>query len=77
MNLQALIDKGEVVKEPVIEKCSGCSKVEENQTCAAYINPTVKWRLGNCNLATHIVIQETKVKPGYKPGKFGKKRRNR
>lgn len=62
-----------MTKEQVIEKCLGCRRIEKENTCASYINPSSKWRLGNCNLASHLVVEETK-KAGYKPGKFGKKK---
>lgn len=65
-----------MLKEQVVEKCGGCRRVLTDNTCEAYIKPSVKWRLGNCNLASHIVIEETK-KVGYKPGKFGKKKSRR
>ena len=65
-----------MTKEQVIEKCQGCRKIEETNTCEAYINPSAKWRLGRCALASHIVVEETKPK-GYKTGKFGKKKQRR
>lgn len=65
-----------MTKEKVIDKCQGCSKIDEDNTCVAYIKPSAKWRLGNCNLASHIVVEEVKQK-GYKPGKFGKKKQRR
>ena len=76
------------LRQPVDEKCQGCKKIEVGaevlkdgnpikiDACAAYIDPPLRWRLGDCGLASHMVIEETK-KAGYKPGKFGKKRRNR
>jgi hypothetical protein len=39
------------------EKCEGCDriKMDNNQKlCAAFPVPSVRWRLGNCNMATHI-----------------------
>jgi hypothetical protein len=41
----------------VAEKCDGCDRiktVEDKRYCAAFPDPTVRWRLGNCNMATHI-----------------------
>jgi hypothetical protein len=67
----------EFVKEKVIPQCSGCKKVLEDNTCEAYISPKSKWRLGNCNLASHLVVKDTKTEGGYKPKKYGKKRRGR
>ena len=42
---------------PIVDECKGCEKaVVEINMCSAYVNPGSKWRLGNCPLATHIVI---------------------
>ena len=77
-----------LLRSPVIDKCSGCARIEFNaqvlegdklitiDACAAYIDPKMKWRLGNCGLATNVVIEETKAAK-YKAKKYGKKRRNR
>ncbi len=81
MNLRKLIEKGEVVIEPVIDKCytfeftgknkqndavtttSGPCKRIVGDVCGACISPKAKWRLGNCNLATHIIsVEEQKKK---------------
>ncbi len=43
--------------KPVIEACSGCSKVKEyavGQYCAASPEPAIRWKSGKCNLATHV-----------------------
>ena len=63
-------------KEQVVDECQGCRRIEKTNTCEAYIKPSAKWRLGNCNLASHIVLEEVKPK-GYKQGKFGKKKQRR
>jgi hypothetical protein len=42
---------------PVIEQCEGCDRVKEFESgkyCLSTPNPSQKWKLGNCNLATHI-----------------------
>ncbi len=50
--------------KPVIDKCSGCSRSAEYETgifCKAAPDPAIKWKNGNCNLATHVkTIIETK-----------------
>ncbi len=41
----------------VIDKCEGCDRIldmEQGRFCAATPNPGTKWRLGVCNLATHV-----------------------
>ena len=43
---------------PVVEKCQGCSRAEEYSGawyCASFPDPGMKWKNGNCNMATHIV----------------------
>ena len=68
----------EFVKEPVIEKCSGCKRILDDNTCAAYMSPKAKWKLGDCNLASHLLVKDTKTQDSsYKPKKYGKKRRGR
>ena len=40
-----------------IEQCQGCGRVVEfngGLYCSTYMNPAIKWRLGRCNLATHV-----------------------
>ena len=43
--------------KPVIDACEGCARVKEYQVgryCTASPDPVVKWKNGNCNIATHI-----------------------
>mmetsp|Transcript_18298 Transcript_18298/g.8522 ORF Transcript_18298/g.8522 Transcript_18298/m.8522 type:complete len:80 (-) Transcript_18298:3874-4113(-) len=47
----------------IVEQCNGCSRIAEflsGKYCAACPEPVVKWRDGDCNLATHINIIATK-----------------
>ena len=40
----------------IVEQCSGCNRSIEYKTgwyCSAYPDPTMKWKVGNCNMATH------------------------
>lgn len=49
----------------IIEKCIGCGKTIEFGTgryCSITPDPNQKWRLGNCNLATHIQTAEVDQK---------------
>jgi hypothetical protein len=79
MDLQKLIDRGEIIIQPIIEKCKintkeitikketqiiekgPCNKISGNK-CSAYINPFIKWKLGNCPLASHIIMMEDEQK---------------
>ena len=40
----------------IIEKCEGCQKVQEfpaGKYCISFPDPSIKWRNGVCNMATH------------------------
>jgi len=42
---------------PVVERCTGCANIEELTTgrfCRIFAEPSVKWNLGKCGMATHI-----------------------
>jgi len=64
----------------VVEKCNGCSRTVELASawyCSACPDPSLKWKNGNCNLASHIsqataVQNKTKLNP-LKASKRGKK----
>jgi len=49
--------------QPVIDKCLGeeegesCGRIE-NGYCKVYIFPEIKWKLGNCPMATHLKKKE-------------------
>lgn len=41
----------------IIDKCEGCEKVQEfpaGKFCLNFPEPEVKWRIGVCNMATHV-----------------------
>ena len=45
-----------VVMHQIVEQCEGCERIKEfegGKYCSTYPQPAVKWRLGNCNFATH------------------------
>jgi hypothetical protein len=54
---------------PVVEKCTGCARSKEYETgsyCSAAPDPALKWKNGECNLATHIVViakEQAKINP--------------
>ena len=48
---------------PILEACEGCGRIiviDEVQYCSVSPNPLAKWKVGNCNMATHVKV-ETKV----------------
>ena len=51
----------------IVEACSGCNRSSEFEAgwfCTACPDPSVKWKNGNCNLATHVqnAVAESKTK---------------
>ena len=60
-----------MLMEPVIDKCNGCERIitiQEEQYCSSYPQPSMKWRHGACNFATHIKASvdksgEVKINP--------------
>ncbi len=49
--------------QPIVEKCEGCQRivqVEAGRYCSVYPNPSMKWRTGICNMATHVKIEISK-----------------
>ncbi len=50
--------KGGICQQ-VVEQCEGCgrrSQFEAGWYCTACPEPSVKWKLGICNLATHVSV---------------------
>lgn len=54
----------------IVEKCNGCNRTVQMTTawyCSACPDPSMKWKNGNCNLASHVTIavaaNKTKVNP--------------
>jgi len=77
MNAKGCSYNGGICYE-VVEQCKGCKRSAETVTgwfCDASPNPSMKWKNGNCNLATHIssgpVIVKAKINP-LKASKRGK-----
>ena len=41
----------------IVEQCEGCQRVSEfpsGKYCLIFPDPSAKWRLGKCQMATHI-----------------------
>ncbi len=64
---------------PIVEQCEGCQRIQELPTgkyCLVSPDPAAKWRLGQCNMATHL--KENGNKNGNKkinPLKASKRKR--
>jgi hypothetical protein len=60
----------------VVEACNGCSRshaYESGWYCTATPDPAVKWKHGNCNLATHITTSVKAEKAKLNPLKASKR----
>jgi hypothetical protein len=62
----------------IIEQCEGCQKVKEFPTgryCVTFPDPAAKWRIGTCNMATHIQAGSKKGNGKVNPLKASKRGR--
>jgi len=62
---------------PIIDECNGCSRTSDYETgayCTAAPDPSLKWKNGNCNIATHIKAAEAAKKQKINPIKASKRR---
>ncbi|MFH1293997.1 MAG: PxxKW family cysteine-rich protein [Pseudomonadota bacterium] len=60
----------------IVDQCEGCQKVKEFPTgkyCLNFPDPTAKWRLGNCTMATHLVETNKKENGKLNPLKASKR----
>ena len=60
----------------IIEQCEGCQKVQEFPTgkyCISFPDPAIKWRAGNCNMATHVKVADSKGNGKVNPLKASKR----
>ena len=73
---QAEVNYSDGKFQPVVEKCSGCDRIVEdngNQYCRTYLQPEAKWRLGICNFATHVKPEIKVAKVRINPLKAAKR----
>ena len=62
-----------------VEQCNGCNRTVEFASrwyCTAFPEPSMKWKNGNCAMASHVAstVSENKVKLNpLKASKRGKK----
>ncbi len=62
---------------PIVEQCEGCQKVKEFPTgkfCLSFPEPTIKWRVGTCNMATHLMATKSKGNGKLNPLKASKRK---
>ncbi len=61
----------------IIDECNGCKRTSEFETgvyCTAAPDPSLKWKIGNCNIATHVKIVAVSKKQKINPIKASKRR---
>ena len=63
----------------IVEKCNGCDRSSEFSSgwfCTACPEPALKWKTGDCNIASHVTrgagAQKTKLNP-LKASKRGRR----
>ena len=61
---------------PVVEKCEGCEKVKEfpaGKFCVSFPDPTIRWRVGTCSMATHVKATKAQNNGKINPLKASKR----
>jgi hypothetical protein len=64
------------VCQGLVEACDGCGRSKEFSAgwfCTACPAPAVKWKNGNCNLATHVTTEVVTNKVKINPLKASKR----
>jgi hypothetical protein len=62
--------------QEIVEKCEGCNRKDELESgwyCSACPEPAMKWKNGNCNLATHVTTVSASKKQKLNPLKASKR----
>jgi hypothetical protein len=62
---------------PIIDQCNGCNRTGEFETgvyCTAAPDPSLKWKNGTCNIATHVKTETETKKQKINPIKASKRR---
>ena len=62
----------------IVEKCQGCNRGAEFSAgwyCQACPDPSVKWKNGNCNMASHVSAATDTQKAKINPLKASKRAR--
>jgi len=60
----------------VAEECKGCNRSTEFSSgwyCTTFPNPSIKWKNGECSLASHITSVSTSKKNKINPLKASKR----
>ncbi len=60
----------------VTEQCNGCNRSTELSSgwyCTACPDPSIKWKNGKCNLATHVAVESKQAQAKINPLKASKR----
>ncbi len=60
----------------IVEQCNGCNRKTEFSAkwyCSSCPEPSTKWKIGNCNLASHVVEASSGKKAKINPLKASKR----
>ena len=60
----------------IIEQCNGCSRTVSHNSgwyCTACPEPAKKWKVGNCNLASHVSATTSQAEAKINPLKASKR----
>jgi Family of unknown function (DUF6811) len=61
----------------IVEQCEGCQKSQAFPTgnyCLVFPDPAAKWRVGKCNMATHLKETVSKTNGKLNPLKASKRK---
>ncbi|MDA3918953.1 MAG: PxxKW family cysteine-rich protein [Deltaproteobacteria bacterium] len=61
----------------IIDECKGCRRTSEFETgvyCTAAPDPSLKWKNGECNIATHVKTAAATKKQKINPIKASKRK---
>ena len=62
---------------PIIDQCDGCQRISEvpaGKYCLNFPEPATKWRVGSCNMATHVKVSNGQTNGKINPLKASKRR---
>jgi len=75
MTKQGCSYEGNVCK-PITPQCEGCARIHEYEGrsyCQILPDPMAKWKVGNCNMATHVSSVKVETKQKINPIKASKR----
>ena len=60
----------------IVESCNGCNRTVEVSSrwyCTAFPEPSVRWKNGSCNMASHVAAAVSEKKAKLNPLKASKR----